>query len=104
MKTKWHKYSEEKPEHGKWVIAYHRLWVDEDFNPEGIRLGFVQDNCAQDASKNPYDFVSAYWWDYQDCFITISKFSVEGREEEFGEDILDSIEPEYWTYAPLFNQ
>ena len=104
VKNNWHKYSDEKPEYGKWVIAYHHLWINEDFNPEGIRIGFITDNLAQDAPKNRFDFCSAHWWDYQDCYVTISKIEIEGREQEFSQEILDSIEPEFWTYAPLFKQ
>ena len=69
----WYKYSDVKPEYGKEVIAYHHLWVDEDFNPDGIRIGLVQDNLASDSDTNKYDFVSAHWWDKQDCYIPISK-------------------------------
>lgn len=36
----WKKYKEEKPPEGEEVLAYHPSWIDEDFNPRGIRIGF----------------------------------------------------------------
>ena len=33
-------YQEQKPPIGVEVIAYHHKWVDEDFNPNGTRIGF----------------------------------------------------------------
>ena len=62
-KSPWINYKEEKPPFVVEVIAYHHKWVDEDFNPNGTRVGFLSDE----------DFISAFWWDYQDCYETISK-------------------------------
>lgn len=36
----WKKFKEEKPSEGEEVLAYHPSWIDEDFNPRGIRIGF----------------------------------------------------------------
>lgn len=38
----WKKYKEEKPPEGEEVLAYHPSWIDEDFNPRGIRIGFLE--------------------------------------------------------------
>lgn len=51
------------------VLAHHPDWIDEDFNPKGIRIGFV---------GGEGNFISAYWWDYQDTYI-------DGEEHD-GED------------------
>lgn len=53
----WKKFKEEKPSEGEEVLAYHPSWIDEDFNPRGIRIGFWNGGD---------DFKSAHWWDYQD--------------------------------------
>lgn len=100
---KWINYKEKKPPYGVEVLAYHHLWVNEDFNPKGIRVGFLQDNCAK---GNPYDFVSAYWWDSQDAYITISKSECEQDENTKGffKNHLDCIEPEYWMEIPKFKE
>ena len=102
MKPKWHKFSEELPPYGVEVIAYHHRWVDEDFNPRGFRIGFLQDNLAADADVCKYDFCSAHWWDYQDCYMTISKAEIAGHEQEFSDEIKESIIPEYWIEIPEF--
>ena len=44
-------YQEQKPPFGVEVIAYHHKWVDEDFNPNGTRVGFLGDE----------EFISAFW-------------------------------------------
>lgn len=98
----WHKLEDEKPKEGAWIIGFHHDWIDGDFNPEGIRIGFLQDNLASDDC--PYDFVSAHWWDYRDDFITISKSRIEGNEDCFSEKIKRSIIPEYWIEVPVFKK
>ena len=98
----WHKFEDEKPKEGQWVIGWHHDWVDEDFNPEGIRIGFLEDNLASDDC--PYDFVSAHWWDYHDSFITISKCYIEGNEQAFSDEIKRSVIPEYWIEAPVYRK
>ena len=47
---------------GEEVIAFNEKWIDEDFNPNGTRVGFMQDD----------GFVSATWNDEQDCYDTCS--------------------------------
>lgn len=81
----WTKYKEEKPPVGQEVLAYHPDWIDEDFNPKGIRVGFW----------NGEDFTSAHWWDYQDCYMTISHFECDNNPV-FSEEIRNSIDPELW--------
>lgn len=51
MNKGWHKYSEELPPIGIEVIAYNHKWVNQDFNPNGTRVGF---RTSDD------DFTSAY--------------------------------------------
>lgn len=98
----WHKFEDEKPKEGKWIIGFHCDWVNEDFNPEGIRIGFLQENFASDDCH--YDFVSAHWWDYHDDFIAISKSIIEGNEDMFSDEIKRSVIPEYWIEAPVFKK
>lgn len=68
------------------VLAYHPGWIDEDFNPRGIRIGFWNGGD---------DFKSAHWWDYQDCYITISHCDCDDNSL-FSDRIKNSIEPELW--------
>lgn len=82
----WKKFKEEKPSEGEEVLAYHPSWIDEDFNPRGIRIGFWNEGD---------DFKSAHWWDYQDCYITISHCDCDDNSL-FSDRIKNSIEPELW--------
>lgn len=41
------------------VIAFHPSWIDPDFNPDGIRIGFINGEGK---------FWSAEWNDYQDTY------------------------------------
>lgn len=55
---KWNKVSEKEIPFGEEVIAFNEKWIDEDFNPNGTRVGFMQDD----------GFVSATWNNEQDCY------------------------------------
>ena len=88
-KSPWINYKEEKPPFGVEVIAYHHKWIDEDFNPNGTRIGFLSDE----------GFTSAFWWDYQDCYETISKQHCESNKDFYANHI-DNIEPEFWCPFP----
>ena len=59
----WNKVSEKKIPFGEEVIAFNEKWIDEDFNPNGTRIGFLQDD----------GFISATWNDEQDCYDTCSE-------------------------------
>lgn len=90
----WIKYSKETlPPQGEEVIAYNHKWINEDFNPKGIRIGF------RDGDD---EFLSAHWLDYQDSYITISKSICEDNPY-FYQRLIDSTEPEYWRRIPNFN-
>lgn len=82
---------EQKPPFGVEVIAYHHKWVDEDFNPNGTRIGFLSDD----------GFISAFWWDEQDCYETISKSHCESNKD-FYKNHIDNTEPEFWFPIPKF--
>ena len=92
-KSPWIKYKDEKPEVGVEVIAFHPKWVDEDFNPNGTRVGFLGDD----------GFISANWWDYQDCYETISKSHCESNKD-FYRSHIDNTEPEFWLPIPKFSK
>ena len=57
---KWNKVSEKEIPFGEEVIAFNEKWIDEDFNPNGTRVGFIQDD----------GFVSATWNNEDDCYDT----------------------------------
>ena len=88
-KSPWLKYKDKKPEVGVEVIAFNPKWIDEDFNPNGTRIGFLSDD----------GFTSAFWWDYQDCYETISKIHCESNKD-FYRSHIDNTEPEFWMPIP----
>ena len=91
LENRYINYQEQKPPFGVEVIAYHHKWVDEDFNPNGTRVGSLSDE----------GFISAFWWDYQDCYETISKQHCESNRD-FYRSHLDNTEPEFWFPIPKF--
>lgn len=56
----WNKVSEKKLPQGEEVIAFNEKWIDEDFNPNGTRVGFLGDD----------GFISAKWVDTYDEYET----------------------------------
>lgn len=89
----WKKYADEKPKEGVEVIAYNKAWINEDFNPNGTRVGFLNGDG---------EFTSAYWWDYQDCYETINKSRCEDNKEFYSRHI-DNTEPEFWLPIPKYS-
>lgn len=61
-----------------------------DFNSRGIRVG---------VRTSDDDFISAYWWDYQNDYIAIAKWKFVGNPE-FSDELIKNIEPEWWTEMP----
>lgn len=47
---------------GEEVIGYNPKWIDEDFNPNGTRIGFLMDGIG---------FCSAKWNNEDDCYDTL---------------------------------
>lgn len=85
----WKSVKDTPIEDGNFVIGFNKAWIDEDFNPQGIRIGFMSNG----------EFISAYWWDYQDDFISISKSTCEGNPE-FYKDHIGNTEPTHWMQIP----
>jgi len=58
--SNWKLYSEfqPSPDDGE-VLCYSPGWVHLDFNPRGLRTGFMGGE----------GFISAFWWDNQDTYV-----------------------------------
>ncbi len=78
-------YEETKPPISEEVICFNPAWINEDFNPKGIRIGF----------RTEEDFVSSHYWNYQDSYITISHAECDDNEF-YSENIRMNIEPTHW--------
>lgn len=63
------------------VLLYNKKWVDEDFNPKGIRIGYYN-ACS--------GWTSAYWLDEYDDYSTAES------------DIDNFHAPTHWMKLPSF--
>lgn len=52
---------ETMPKSGQWLLLYNEDWENEDFNPNGVRIGFHDDLGL---------WISAYWSNDRDEFAT----------------------------------
>lgn len=82
---RWRKVGEELPPLGEEVLFFHEDWIDEDFNPKGVRIGFRLDD----------DYVTAHYWSHQDCYMTISHSECDNNAA-FSDKTKKSIEPHKW--------
>jgi len=80
----WIPVSEELPPLGIECIFKSDKWINEDFNPQGIRIGFKDDLMG---------YVSSYWCDYHDCYMT--RYSNEDDESLELSKGIDQI-PTHW--------
>lgn len=81
----WNKTNEIKPEVGLEVLGFSKSWIDEDFNPDGIRACFLNEN------EDGY-WMIAGWDACNDLWTT--RYSENVFEEEGYEP---SDPPTYWT-------
>lgn len=67
-------------EFGEEVIGYNPAWIDEDFNPNGTRIGFLSDygddevegqTVAENPDAGPRHFCQAKWCNYHDEYHTL---------------------------------
>ena len=61
MTYPWIETKKELPPECTVVLGYSKKWIDEDFNPEGIREAFLGGDG---------DWASAAWNNDQDCWST----------------------------------
>ena len=67
--TYWVSWKHEKPIANTEVLAFSSFWVDEDYNPDGIRIGFRQDFVNSEETIEA-GFHSAVWNNYNDHYDT----------------------------------
>ncbi|AZA82189.1 hypothetical protein C1637_09835 [Chryseobacterium lactis] len=81
----WIKVEDVLPDEGREVVCFNKAWINEDFNPKGIRIGFL----------NGSEWTTAHYWNYQDTYVTISH-SYCDNDEEFSDEIRESIDPTHY--------
>ena len=82
-------FEEEMPPEHEEVLFYNEKWINEDFNPRGIRIGFMSND----------DFTTAHWWNYQDTYETINHVNCDD-DNSYSKEIRESIKPTHWR--PFF--
>jgi hypothetical protein len=88
---KWISIKEELPKLGVEAILHNEKWINEDYNPKGIRIGFKDDVSG---------WVSAYWCNYHDDYHTRTSDADDSQFELFRAE--DNI-PTHWIEIPKFN-
>lgn len=80
----WISVEDQKPPVGTEVDAFNKEWIDEDFNPSGIRIGYMDDNG---------NFNSAKWDGQQDAYFLTT------TGEKDWEGIIE-VMPSHWRHRP----
>lgn len=96
---KWNKVSEKELPYGEEVIAFNEKWIDEDFNPNGTRVGFLGDD----------GFISAKWIYTFDEYVTRCEEgddyyyemvkSHNSKADEYKEVVIPNM-PTHWMKMP----
>jgi len=89
MKTTWSRVQDETPEYGLEVLCFNEKWVDEDFNPNGTRVGFLNGDDT---------WITAFYWSYQDTYMTVCK--TEQHFEDWDDELKESTDPTHWLSIP----
>lgn len=79
---RWVKVEDSLPEHGVCVLGFSEKWVDEDFNPTGVRECYVDQDGA---------WASTEWDNDQDSWHTHSEFWCEAGSD---------FNPSHWMNKP----
>lgn len=87
----WIAIKDKEPEIGIEVLFYNEKWVDEDFNPNGVRIGFRDDIC----------YTSAYWCNYHEDYHT--RTSDEDNDQFELAKAIDQI-PTHWMVIQTFKK
>ena len=93
-KIMWNKVSEKELPYGEEVIAFNKKWIDEWFNHNGIRVGFLEGN----------EFISAEWnneWEsydthYGDDYDDVPVGMLDEHHMEFAKPNM----PTHWMKMP----
>lgn len=76
------------PKKGVEVLLYNKNWINEDFTPQGIRIGFLDDLSG---------WTSAYWCNYHDEYHTRTS---DEDDEQFEDYKAVNQIPTHWMPLP----
>jgi len=87
-KKDWIELKDKKPELGVEVLLFNKNWINEDYNPKGIRLGFWDDVS---------EWISTYWCNYHDEYHT----RLSSEDDKHFEDFKGKNQiPTHWIEIP----
>jgi hypothetical protein len=79
--AEWHSVlKDDMPEEGVDVIGYNEKWVDDDFNPKGIRMCILMDEGDLIMDPLPGEWLSAKWCPGRDNFVGSSTAPTHWRK------------------------
>jgi hypothetical protein len=87
----WINIKDELPESGIEVLLFNEKWINEDWNPKGMRIGFLDDVAG---------WVSSYWCNYHDEYHTRTTDEDDHQFEDFK---AENQIPTHWMPLPEFN-
>ena len=80
----WISIDKQLPEAGFEVLLFNAKWIDEDFNPKGVRIG-----CRDDLAG----WYSAYWCNYHDEYHTRT---TDEDDKQFTDFKAENQIPTHW--------
>lgn len=85
----WYPTEAEIPERGVEVLGYNKEWEDADYNPDGIRICWIDDDNV---------WTSAAWCNTMDRWQTLSSDSNNEQYAPYND--YSPAPPIYWTPKP----
>jgi hypothetical protein len=85
----WIPLTEKEPPEGFEVLLYNKNWINEDWNPKGIRIGFLDGVVG---------WVSAYWCNYHDDYHTRTS---DEDDKQFEDYKAENQIPTHWMEIPV---
>lgn len=68
------KSEKDYPEKGTEVLLFKKSWINQDYNPRGVRIGYLDDVSG---------WVSAYWCNYHNAYHTRTSNEDNDQFEDF---------------------
>lgn len=87
MQSSWIKTNEDLPPFGTEVLGYHPTWIDDDFNPEGVRVCYLQEQLDE-----PDLWCIAIWDNDMDNWCNYTQL-----EKRYDEQV---AAPSHWMQKP----
>jgi len=79
----WIPVDSELPEEGIEVLFKSDKWINEDYNPNGTRIGFYNGDW----------YTTAYWCNYQDCYMERTS---DEDDDTFEDSLAINQIPTHW--------